>query len=66
MSDDHDDHELTDMYELLDALEAAIASAEPAKVKALAQTIAAYHDDFPEDFGRGAGAHAAVPPVLRH
>jgi len=64
MSDDHDDHQLTGMYELLDALEAAIASAEPAKVKALAETIDAYHDDFPEDFHWAVGAQA--PTLLYH
>ena len=35
--------EFTGMYELLDALEAALKTADPAKRQALAKTIDAYH-----------------------
>ena len=46
----------TDMYELIDAIEAVIKAADPAKREALASTIDAYHDDFPEDFHWAIGA----------
>ena len=48
----------TDMYELIDAIEAVIKAADPAKREALASTIDAYHDDFPEDFHWAIGAQA--------
>jgi hypothetical protein len=51
------------MYEVLDALEAALRAADPAKREALAQTIDAYHDDFPEEFHWAIGAQS---PVLLH
>jgi hypothetical protein len=54
MTDDH----FTDMYELLDAIEAVIKAADPAKREALADTIDAYHDDFPEDFHWAIGPQA--------
>jgi hypothetical protein len=54
----------TGMYELLAALEAAIDSAEPAKRKALAQTITAYMSDFPEDYFWAIGPQA--PTLLSH
>jgi hypothetical protein len=44
------DQKITDMYELLDSIEAVIEAADPAKRKALAQTIDAFAEDFPEDF----------------
>ena len=40
----------TGVYELLDAIEAVIKAADPAKREALAQTIDAYAEDFAEDF----------------
>jgi hypothetical protein len=40
---------ITGMYELLDALEAVITAADPAKREALAHTIDAYAENFPED-----------------
>jgi len=56
MSDEDD--KIIGMYELLDALEAVIKAAGPAKREALAETIDAYHDDFPEDFHWAVGAQA--------
>jgi hypothetical protein len=50
--------EIIGMYELLDALEAAIKSADPEKQRALAKTIEGYHEHFPEDFHWAIGAQA--------
>ena len=58
------DEPFTSMYELLDAIEAVIKAADPAKREALANTIDAYHDDFPEDFHWAIGAQA--PTLLSH
>jgi len=52
------------MYELLEAIEAAIGSAEPAKREALAKTINAYMNDFPEDYFWAVGPQA--PTLLHH
>ena len=52
------DEPITGMYELLDAIEAVIKASDPAKREALASTIDAYHDDFPEDFHWAIGAQA--------
>ena len=38
------------VWELLEAIEAVIKAADPEKRKALARTIDAYSDDFPDDF----------------
>jgi hypothetical protein len=57
------DEEITGMYELLDALEATLQSADPDKREALAKTIDAYHDDFPEEFHWAIGAQS---PTLLH
>ena len=54
----------TGMYELLEAIEAAIGSAEPAKREALAKTINAYMNDFPEDYFWAVGPQA--PTLLHH
>jgi hypothetical protein len=51
------------MYEVLEALEAALRSSEPPKREALAQTIDAYCEDFPEDFH---WATSAQSPLLLH
>jgi hypothetical protein len=51
------------MYELLDAIEAVIKAADPAKREALASTIDAYHDDFPPLGHRGSGPCIVVPPA---
>jgi hypothetical protein len=55
---------LIGMYELLDALEAVIASCDPAKREALAGTIDAYAESFPEEFYWATGAQA--PSLLHH
>jgi hypothetical protein len=52
------------MYELIEAIEAAIESAEPTKRQALAQTINAYMDDFPEDYFWAVGPKS--PTLLHH
>ena len=52
------DEPITGMYELLDAIEAVIKASDPAKREALASSIDAYHDDFPEDFHWAIGAQA--------
>lgn len=54
----------TGMYELLEAIEAAISSADPAKREHLAQTIDAYAEDCSEDFFWAVGAQA--PTLLSH
>ncbi len=58
------DDKITGMYELLDAIEAVIKAADPAKREALAQTIDAYSESFPEDFFWAVGAQA--PTLLNH
>jgi hypothetical protein len=59
-----DEQPITDMYELLDAVEAVVASADPAKRETLAKTIDAYCEDFPEEFFWAIGAQA--PTLLHH
>jgi hypothetical protein len=54
----------TGMYELLEAIEAAIETAAPAKRVALAQTINAYMNDFPEDYFWAVGPQS--PTLERH
>jgi hypothetical protein len=58
------DIKLTNMYELLDAIEATLAAADPAKREALAATIDAYAEDFPDEFFWATGAQA--PTLLYH
>jgi hypothetical protein len=55
---------ITGMYELLDAIEAVVKAADPAKRDTLAQTIDAYSEDFPEDFFWAVGGQA--PSLLGH
>ena len=43
------------MYEFVNAVEEVIKAADPAKRQALAETIDAYHDDFPEEFDWATG-----------
>jgi hypothetical protein len=50
--------EIVGIYELLDAVEAVVKSADPAARKALAQTIDAYADDFPDEFYWAVGPQA--------
>ncbi len=49
---------MTGMYDLLDAIEAVIKAADPAKREVLAQAIDAYAENFPEDFFWAVGAQA--------
>jgi hypothetical protein len=55
-----DDDEPTSMFNLLDAIEAVISAADPAKRETLAKTIDAYAEDFPEDFFWAIGAQAPM------
>ena len=58
------DDDIIGIYELLDAIEAVIKAADPAKREALAQTIDAYAEDFPDDFFWATGSQA--PTLLNH
>jgi len=55
--------ELTGMHELLNALEEALKAADPKKREALAKTLDAYSEDFPEEFQWVIGAQS---PALLH
>jgi len=55
---------MTGIWELLDAIAAVIAAADPAKREALAHTIDAYEEDFPDDFFWAIGSQA--PMLLWH
>jgi len=52
--------EIVGIYELFDAVEAVVKSADPAQRKILAETIDAYADDFPDDFYWAIGAQAPM------
>ena len=54
---EHED-EVVGVYELLDAIEAVIQAADPAKREILAKTIDAYAEDFPDDFYWAVGPQA--------
>jgi hypothetical protein len=56
--------DITSIYQLLDAIEAVIKAADPAKREALTRTIDAYAEDFPEDFFWATGSQA--PMLLHH
>jgi hypothetical protein len=56
--------ELTGMYELLDALEAVLKAAPKAERDALAATINAYAEDFPDDYFWAVSAQS--PTLLYH
>ena len=58
------DDDITSIYQLLDAIEAVIKAADPAKREALTRTIDAYAEDFPEDFFWATGSQA--PMLLHH
>ena len=58
------DEPITGMYEMLEALEDALKSADSAKREVLAKTIDAYHGDFPEDVDWALGAQS--PTLLYH
>ena len=59
-----EDSEPTGMYELLEAIETVIKASNPEKREALAATVDAYADDFPEEFFWATGAQA--PNLLAH
>ena len=59
-----DEENIIGMYELLEAVEAVIRAADPAKREALAETIDAYAEGpFAEEFFWATGAQS---PVLLH
>lgn len=58
------DEPITGMWELVEAIEAVIQAADPIKREALAKTIDAYCEDFPEEFVWATGAQA--PTLLWH
>jgi hypothetical protein len=55
--------EIAGMYELLDALEEALKSADLAKRRKLAEAIRAYEADLPDEFYWAVGAQS---PALLH
>ncbi|MBN8978902.1 MAG: hypothetical protein J0I08_20740 [Rhizobiales bacterium] len=59
-----DDENFTCMHDVLDALEAVIASSDPKKREALAAAIDGYAESFPEDFHWSISAQS--PSLLNH
>lgn len=59
-----EDEAPTDMYGLLDAVEAVIKAADPARREALAEAIDGYAADFPDDFSWAVGPSS--PALLHH
>jgi hypothetical protein len=57
-------HDLTGVYELVDAVEDIIEAADPARRETLARTIDAYAEDFPSEFFWATSAQA--PMLLYH
>jgi hypothetical protein len=55
--------DIVTMYELADAVDAAIKAADPATREALARTVDAYHKQNPEDFHWALSGQA---PILLH
>jgi hypothetical protein len=55
--------ELTGMYELLEAIEETIKSADPVKRKALEHVLTAYAKDFPDEYFWAIGPQS---PVMLH
>jgi hypothetical protein len=51
------------MYQFVNAVEEMIRSADSEKRQALAQTIDAYHGDYPDEFNWATGGQA---PALLH
>jgi hypothetical protein len=58
------DDEIRGMYDLLDAIEGVIKSADPTRRASLAQIIDAYSESFPEDFFWAVGPQS--PALLNH
>ena len=61
---DSDDNDFTGMYDVLEALEAVIASSDPERREQLAAAIDGYMNSCPEDFFWSVGAQA--PSLLYH
>jgi hypothetical protein len=59
----NDDDNIIGIYEVLDAIEAVIKAADPAKREALARAMDGYHECFPEDFHWAIGPQA---PMVLH
>ena len=60
------DDDITSIYELLDAIEAVIKAADPAKREALTRTIDAYAESFPRGLLLGhrlTSADTPAPPA---
>jgi len=58
-----DEPQMTGMYELFQAIDAAISASDPLKRETLARTIDAYARDFPDEFCWAIGPQA---PTLLH
>ena len=56
--------QLVGMYEVLDAVEAAIKSTAPAESDSLARALSQYCEDFPEEFFWATGPQART--LLNH
>jgi hypothetical protein len=54
----------TGMYELLEAIEAVVESAQPSKRDALKRTINDYMEDFPDEYFWAIGPQS--PTLLHH
>jgi hypothetical protein len=52
------------MFDLLEDLQRVLQSADPVKLRDLAETFQAYHDDCPDEFRWAFGAQA--PSLLYH
>ena len=52
------EEEVTDAWDLLDALKACLHACDPDKRKMLAETLDAYAEDFPDEFFGAVGALA--------
>jgi hypothetical protein len=57
---DEPDESFTDMYHLLDALEAVIRASDPDKRQALAKIVDDYAEDFPDEFQWAVSAQSPV------
>jgi hypothetical protein len=55
--------QITGMYEVLEAIEAVVEASDPSKRAALAKTMDAYSEDFPDEFFWAIGPQS---PVLLH
>lgn len=58
------DEPIITMYEVLEALEAVVKAADPAKRAVLAEAVDGYQEAFPDEFFWATGAQA--PSLLYH